>query len=114
MSQLTFAFEVNTKRGDPLQSFQAGDRVNLGKSCLFALQTFRDYPGRSRDELVYSIGFVNAERACKRSSDLAEGLYRRTGDIRYKGLIRREKAPNGEYRNFITEKGLKVLENENF
>ena len=101
---------ANTKRTHPVQSYQAAERLNLSKSCLFALRTFERYQGYTHGGLAETIGYKAADRACKRAFDLCDGLADRTGDERYRGLVTRELDRHGEFMNFTTEKGSKVLE----
>lgn len=105
-----FECVANTKRKHPVQSYRAAERLNLSESCVFALQTFMMHPGYTREELIEKIGYRDAERACKRACDLCDGLADRTGDERCRGLVFRALDSNGEFMNYITDKGLKVLE----
>jgi hypothetical protein len=61
----------------------------LSDACAFALRTFKEHPGLTRDRLAEKIGYKAADRACKRAYDLFIGLYKKTGDERLRGLIDR-------------------------
>jgi len=84
MRQTTFDFSVaHTRASDPIQSFIAGETVNITKAENYALQSIRANQGRTCKELEQIERLIYG-------SDYREGAVRkRLAQMERKGLITR-------------------------